>query len=182
MATKTKKKLEFLTKAELKKLLRVDTKTAWAKRIKKRNQLMLNFLNTLPDTWEDYDKYEGEHIYIGYFGCQHCIDCNANCKECKWVNFDKKLNHEFEMCSCATFGGITLKNLISLGSIFDPLMSFRYFTNEEEISINLHICNYDFNKYLEHLEKCKIFVRAHIEWADAVIELNKKARGTKEKT
>ena len=190
-----------LTKEELKKLLRVKTTKKEARIIKKRNKGLLNFLCSLPiDLYDldvlnfktycgDYDNFYGEN------GCPHCLweVTLCKCDGCRWEKYWGakyiKLNKldGSDKCCKATFGGVTYLEVHQRREI--DYVCVTYGCSSERANFFPHSIvgseeeerEERFQEYLAQLEKCKKFVKGHIEWAEAVINKKSTRKTTKNK-
>lgn len=151
--------MNILSKEELEILSQVKTTVSQARRILKRNIRLLKFLNSLPDTRDKYEGYDGDYDFYGEVGCPHC---EFPCRTCAWSVTCKNGEERSEACLRIKFGGISYRDL----TCHSKGIKLIYTCDEERIEWNY---NFD-KKYVEKLELMKRFVGGHIEWANHIIE------------
>jgi hypothetical protein len=161
MLKKTKSVKSVLTKTELSKLLKVKTSKEQARTIKRRNVGLLKFLNSLPTTLSEFNKYDGPYEFSSKIGCPHCE--TFHCDTCSWKAYDNRNEKGFKRvdykCMDATFGGHNMTEKHG-GVTVDYAEDSEYITVYE---------NNNFEVYIVALNRCKTFCQGHIEWANAII-------------
>jgi len=164
--------MKVLTKEELEILLKVETSVEFANQIIKRNQGLLDFLNTLPATKEEIDEWDDDCSFrhVEHFGCPHCHYEKGvfECEKCVWQKANPVSLEKF-FCCAITFGGITHEFITSFEYVY-----LSYSADKEKIIGTVPDDELEYDDYFQELEDCKTFVKGHIEWAKEVIKRAKK--------
>ena len=169
-----------LRKKELRSLLRVKTNKKQARQIKKRNEELLDKLNSLPTMKQakaeytcPYDLFDAYELEMGVdIACPHCTP-NLPCESCAWMHAApfseipiRLSRNETLPCLGFWFGGVTARKCSSIelsndGAFVDVADLYGKHRPVEEFAIN--------ETFLDRRKKCRLFLKGHIEWANAII-------------
>lgn len=141
---------KVLSPQELEDLMKVPTTVEEARQIKERNERLLELL----------EKNEDGYVAIG---CPHCsyssskgFSCKRGERTCRWYKYPGVHKRYSMPCVYVPFGGISYADVSRI-------------INYESSCAQVKNTEAEFSIYKKQKQQAKIFLKGHIEWAEAVI-------------
>ena len=151
----------MLSAKEKGQLAQVKTTKKEAKTIKKRNKLLLKFVQ--PEGIKKALKKMDSHFFHNLcteIGCPHCIKHDRNCCACEWNYKAKSIS---TACLVQTFNGISGRKVRCQRNI---RLSYMQETESIDFISLPYPVNKDIKKDIADIIKV---LEGHIEWADLII-------------
>jgi len=170
-----------LTKREKEQLKQIKTTKQEARKIRRRNVGLLDWLDNYVRQIEeaDYAVNWVNRMFHSKHGCPHC-KWDEGCRNCAWYtpHLSKKApstqscpDGEGRFCLLQTFGGVSYSNLTQRYSRYILVC---YGADMEEIWLRLGEFDptdkKDRSRFQHELLRVRKFLLGHIEWADLILK------------